>query len=139
MTAFTLTIKTAADLHAGEQARRAASVTTERDRRIDAGFIFDGIRYQTRPADRENVAGAASAALEAIVAGAQPGDLRWHGGARDFAWIAEDNTLVPMDAPTLRAFARAMMAHKQALIFAARDLKDRTEIPADITSDAYWP
>ncbi|MGR3463613.1 DUF4376 domain-containing protein [Limimaricola sp.] len=139
MTAFTLSIKTAAELHAEDQARRAAAVTVERDRRINAGFTFDGIRYQTRPADRENVAGAASAALEAIMGGAQVGDLRWHGGVTDFAWIAEDNSLQPMDAQTLRAFARAMMAHKQALIFAARDLKDRAEIPADITSDAYWP
>ena len=136
---FALSIKTAADLAAETQAQRRAAVTAERDRRIDGGFAFAGVAYQTRPADRENVAGAASAALEAIVGGAQPGDLRWHGGAADFAWIAADNALVPMDAQTLRGFARAMMAHKQALIFAARALKDRPEIPADVTADALWP
>ena len=130
---------TAADLDAAEQARRAAAVTAERDRRIAGGMVFGGVRYQTRAADRENVSGAASAALEAIVDGAQPGDLRWHGGDADFAWIAEDNSLTPMDAPTLRGFARAMMAHKQALIFAARALKDMAEIPEDFAADAHWP
>lgn len=114
-------------------------VDAERDRRIEAGFGFAGKLYQSRPEDRENIAGAAVAALAAIVAGAQPGDLRWHGGATDFAWIAADNSLVTMDAQTVFAFGQAAMAHKQAHIFAARALKDADPVPADYDDDAHWP
>ncbi|NDV53396.1 DUF4376 domain-containing protein [Salipiger sp. PrR003] len=116
-----------------------AAINAERDRRINGGFIFGGVVYQTRPEDRENMAGAATSALAAITDGAQPGDLRWHGGSSDFAWIAQDNTLVPMDAQTMLAFGQAAMAHKQAHIFAARALKDMPEAPSDITDDALWP
>lgn len=115
-----------------------ADVDAERDRRIDGGFEFAGVRYQTRPGDRENIAGASIAALGAIGAGAQPGDYRWHGGDSDFVWIAEDNSMTPMDAPTMFSFGQSAMAHKQSLIFAARALKDMDPIPADFDDDQYW-
>ena len=115
-------------------------VDAERDRRIDDGMVWDGVTYQTRPQDRENVAGASILALAAISNGAQPGDLRWHGEDTDFVWIAEDNSLNPMDAPTFFAFAQAMAKHKSAHIFAARAIKDMDTIPADYaTNEAYWP
>lgn len=114
-------------------------VDAERDRRISAGFTFAGKRYQTRPEDRENIAGASVAALGAMVDGAAAGNLRWHGGDTDFAWIAEDNSLTPMDAQTVYAFGQAAMAHKQAHIFAARALKNMAPIPADFADDGYWP
>src|SRR5690606_16556258 len=117
------------------QAAGEAAINAERDRRIVAGFEFDGRHYQSRPEDRENIAGAALAALAAISAGAQPGDLRWHGGETDFAWIAADNSLAPMDAQTMFAFGQAAMAHKQALIFAARAIKDAETLPEDVTDD----
>lgn len=117
----------------------AGNIDAERDRRINGGFIFEGVEYQSRPEDRENIAGAATAALGAIVAGAQPGDLRWHGGAEDFAWIAADNTMHTMDAQTVYAFGQAAMAHKQAHIFAARTLKDADPIPDDFADDQWWP
>ena len=117
----------------------AMKVNQERDRRIEAGFSYGGTLFQSRAADRENMAGAATAALAALMNGAQSGDLRWHGGDSDFAWIAADNTLVPMDAQGMFDFAQAAMAHKQAHIFAARVLKDGAEIPADFANDAYWP
>jgi len=123
------------------EAREAAerNVDAERDRRIVGGFPFAGHMFQTRAEDRENIAGASTAALAAIMNGAAAGDFRWHGGESEFAWIAEDNTLVPMDAQTMFAFGQAAMAHKQALIFAARTLKDAVEIPAGYTADEYWP
>ncbi len=120
------------------QADLKADIDAERDRRIDGGFIFEGVEYQSRPEDRENIAGAATAALGAIMAGAQPGDLRWHGGAEDFAWIAADNTMHTMDAQTVYAFGQAAMAHKQAHIFAARDIKDSESIPVDFAADRWW-
>ena len=136
---FALTIKTAADLNAEVQEQRRAAVNAERDRRIDAGFTFGGALYQSAPADRENIAGASTSALGAIQAGAQSGDLRWHGGASDFVWIGADNAETPMDAQTMWAFGQAAMAHKQEHIFAARALKDMAEIPEDFAADAYWP
>lgn len=121
------------------QADLKAGIDAERDRRISGGFIFAGVEYQSRSEDRENIAGAATAALGAIMAGAQPGDLRWHGGAEDFAWIAADNTMHTMDAQTVYAFGQAAMAHKQAHIFAARTLKDADPIPGDFADDKWWP
>ncbi|CAD0207388.1 hypothetical protein EN41_13870 [Agrobacterium tumefaciens] len=118
----------------------AAMVDAARDIRIASGFGFNGHVYQTRPEDRENIAGAATAALAAMVNGAQPGDVRWHGGDSDFEWIAADNSTHPLDAQTTFAMGQAAMAHKQAHIFAARTLKDMEPIPADFaTNDAYWP
>ena len=114
-------------------------VDVERDRRVAGGFVFGGNTFQARAEDRENIAGASTAALAAIVNGAQAGDLRWHGGDSDFCWIAADNTLVPMDAQTMFGCGQAAMAHKQAMIFAARALKDLVEIPADFADDRWWP
>lgn len=116
----------------------AADVDTERDRRIDAGVEFQGVLYQSRATDRENIAGAAQLAFMAIVAGAQAGDLRWSSAIADFAWVASDNSLVTMDAQTVVAFGKAAAERKQALIFAGRQLKDMTEIPADYTDDKWW-
>lgn len=129
------------DWTAPPTAPSASEVDAERDRRTDAGFTFAGVRYQSRPYDRENIAGASTAALGAMIAGAQAGNLRWHGGTSDFAWIAEDNSEVTMDAQTMFAFGQAAMAHKQAHIFAARALKDAIangQTP-DIADDANWP
>jgi hypothetical protein len=121
------------------RARTQGAIDAERDRRIDAGVTVNGTRFQTRPADRENVAGATQLATLAVMAGAQAGDLRWHGGESDFAWIAEDNSIVTMDAQTVIAFGQAVAAHKSSHIFAARSLKDSDPIPSDYTSDTYWP
>lgn len=121
------------------RARTQDAIDAERDRRIDGGVTFNGTRFQTRPADRENVAGATQLATLAVMAGAQAGNLRWHGGASDFAWIAEDNSIVTMDAQTVIAFGQAVAAHKSAHIFAARAIKDADPIPADYTANGYWP
>lgn len=118
----------------------STDVDIERDRRIENGFTFDGVQYQSRPQDLENIAGAATAALGAIVAGALPGNLRWHGGDADFVWLAADNSATPLDAHQTLAFAQTAMAHKQAHIFAARAMKDAFPIPADYaTNGGYWP
>ncbi|WP_182422032.1 DUF4376 domain-containing protein [Aureimonas sp. ME7] len=118
----------------------AADIDAERDRRIEAGFTFAGKAFQARPADRENILGAASLAHMAMtLQNKKPGDLRWHGGEDDFVWIAADNSLVPMDAPTVMAFGQVAANHKSAHTFAARALKDLDEIPADFADDRHWP
>lgn len=119
-----------------------AGIDAERDRRTDGGFVFGGVRYQSRPGDRENIAGASLAALGAINAGAQAGNLRWASTDKDFTWIAEDNSLMPMDAQTVFALGQAAMAHKQGLIFAARAVKDAVQAATDEASAraaAEWP
>lgn len=113
-------------------------VDIERDRRISAGFMFNSVKYQSRPEDRENIAGSSQVAFAAMVGGAQPGNFFWHGGSDEFVWIAEDNTLHPMDAQTMFEFGKAAMAHKQAMIFKARAIKDIDPIPANYADDTYW-
>jgi hypothetical protein len=132
-------ISSAQSLAAEARLAAAQNVDQERDRRVDAGFTFNGVLYQSRATDRENIAGAAQLGFMAVVAGAQPGDLRWASADSDFRWIAADNTTVAMDAQTVVGFGRACAGQKQAQIFAARALKDMTPIPADYTDDKYWP
>lgn len=115
------------------------AVDAERDRRIDAGIMFNGVLYQSRSGDRENITGAAQMAFMAVVAGAQPGDLRWAEEDEDFEWIAEDNSRVPMDAPTVVAFGKTAALRKQALVFAGSNLKKQSPIPTDYTDDKWWP
>lgn len=117
----------------------AAEVNAERDRRISAGFTFDGKRFAFDPDSKQRVTGAATLAGFAIAQGAAAGYLLWHGGATPFVWIADDNTLVEMDAPTCFAFGQAAAAHETAHIFAARQLKDISPIPADYADDTHWP
>lgn len=131
-------VATADDI-ARVQRRQPVAVDKERDRRVDAGVEFQGVMFQSRATDRENIAGAAQLAFMAVVAGAQPGDLRWSNPEQDFTWIASDNSLVAMDAQTVVAFGKAAAERKQALIFAARQLKDMEQIPDDYTDDKWWP
>ncbi|MEZ5782062.1 MAG: DUF4376 domain-containing protein [Rhizobiaceae bacterium] len=95
-------------------------VDAERDRRIEAGFEFNGVMFQARAQDQKRIAGAGTLALGAMVAGVQPGNLRWHGGSEDFAWIAADNTTMPMDAQTVFLFGQAAANWESLHVFAAR-------------------
>lgn len=118
----------------------AGRVDEERDRRIAAGYTFNGVLYQTeRQADRENILGAQGTSLAAMFAGAQEGDLRWSTPESDFFWIAADNSRVPMDAQTTQAFAQGAMAYKAKLVIAGSNLKGMTPIPADYADDKWWP
>lgn len=138
----------AEEIAAEAEARRAALaplIDTERDRRISAGFEFVGVWYQSRlPApgragDWEVFSGKALEALMAVLNGSQPGDLRWSDPVEDFAWIAADNSRVPMDAQTVIELAKAASAHRGRHTFAGSDLKQMQPIPADYTDDQWWP
>lgn len=116
----------------------SAMVDSERDRRISAGFEFSGTMYQSRPADWEVYSGKALDAFIAISSGAQPGDLRWSDPDSDFAWIAADNSRVPMDAQTVIELAKAASAHRTRLTFAGSDIKSLDPIPEDYGADWRW-
>lgn len=113
-------------------------VTFERDRRIDAGFLFNGKLFQSRATDRENILGNAQLAFMAVSGGAEEKNLRWADVNSDFSWIAADNSMVTMDAQTMLAFAKASAAQKARLIFRAREIKDLVPRPADVTDDKLW-
>ncbi len=115
------------------------AINVERDRRIAAGFRFEGKRFDFDRDSVTNITGAGALAGIAVAMGARAGGLRWADPDRDFTWLAADNTHVPMSASTYFAFARAAMLHKQAHIFAARAIKDMVPIPDNFTDDKYWP
>ncbi|RIY00228.1 DUF4376 domain-containing protein [Aureimonas flava] len=125
----------------------ADEVEAEKVRRIEIGFPFMGKTIQSRQEDRENIAGAKSAAQDAKLLGAEPGELSWQKrldtdkGAEIFAWITADNSLLQLDADAMIAMGYAAMLHKQRLIFVAKGIKDRVaagERIADVTADALW-
>ncbi|CDZ43102.1 Hypothetical protein NGAL_HAMBI1146_58750 [Neorhizobium galegae bv. officinalis] len=124
----------------------SADVDIERDRRITAGFTFEGVLFQSDKEARENIMGAHKAASDAMMLfGAQPGNLAWRqlldpAGPEVFEWIASDNSRVPMDAQTVLRFGYAALTHKASHIFAASDLKSMDQIPEDFaTNPVYWP
>lgn len=112
-------------------------VNAERDRRMGA-FSFGGKVYDLQSQSLANVSGAGTLALAALINGAQVGDLRWADPDADFTWIANDNTLVPMDAQTTWAFAQTAAAWRKHCIFKARALKDMSPIPSNYTADSHW-
>lgn len=122
-----------------------AQVDAERDRRIAAGFTFQGKLYQTRDMDLRNINGVSTAATVALMNGALAGDYRWANAVpedtTEFTWIAADNTLVKMDAFTAIAFGQSAMAHVSALTMDGRLIKNRIASgeTLDITDNALWP
>lgn len=123
-------------------AQRCAAVDALRDAKIAAGFTFAGTAFQTDPDSVKRIAGTASAAHVAITQdGAEAGDLRWADPASDFVWIATDNSLIAMDAPTAIAFGQAYLAFERRLVFAASAIKTRIRDgeTVDIETAAEWP
>jgi hypothetical protein len=105
-----------------------AQVNTERDTRIRSPFTFNGTPFDYDAESQKRITGAASLAGFAMTLGGKlPGDLLWHGGDTPFTWIAADNSLVQMDAPTTFALGQAAAAWESAHIFVARALKDAIE------------
>lgn len=115
-------------------------VDIERDRRTASGFTFAGVAYQLDEKSISRVTAMGADARFAVLGGAQPDDLRWADPDNDFGWIATDNSVTPMDAPTMATFADAAKLWVSQHIFAARALKNADPIPLDYASNpAYWP
>ena len=131
------------------QPRALAQIDAKRDAIIEGGFDFhlngQVHRIQSRQSDRENVMGLAQAAQGAIMAGSQPGDLRWITPSQDFGFITADNTIIALDARDMLSMYEQGLGFKAAATFHARDLKNAVlacqtdeEISAlDLTSG--WP
>lgn len=113
-------------------------VDAERDHRLQT-FMYDGKLFDYDPVSRGRIETARNSAGWAMVAGKQPGDLRWADPNVDFGWIAADNSFVTMDAPTTLAFGNAAAAWEGLHIVKARLLKDMNPIPGDFQNDTYWP
>lgn len=134
--------KTSEELAAEEASKRnslLASINSYRDELIAQGFWFNSVRYDSRPEDQKRISGAALLAFMAASQGAEANNFLWHGGTEPFSWIAQDNSIVQMDAPTVIAFGQTAAEHERAHIFAARTLKDMDPIPADWNDATYWP
>jgi hypothetical protein len=118
----------------------SSQIDAERDRRRSI-YTFGGKVYQTAEGQNEmKITAAGAMAKFALLQGAQAGNLRWASPITDFGWIALDNTITPMDAPTMSAFADGVAAWVSAHIFAARLLKNQDPIPQDFaTNNEYWP
>lgn len=116
-----------------------ADVNAERNRRMRGTFTFQGVEFNVDADSLQRITGAGTLAGFAMFSGAQAGNLFWHGGTAPFAWIAADNTVVTMDAPTAFAFGQAAAKNESLHIFAAKALKDMDPIPTDYTADTYWP
>lgn len=121
----------------------AALVDAERDRRIAAGFTYQGERFQSRPQDQDNIRDAYLRALATIGRGeGQMGDVMWYGASQPFGWIAEDNSVMALDAPGMVDLGNALGDRKKNLTFAGFAIKERLrlgEVIPDITADALWP
>lgn len=115
-----------------------ADVDAERDRRIAETFAFSGKSFQLDPASQGRITAMGADARFAVLGGAQPGDLRWADPDTDFAWIAADNTVLPMDAQTMVEFSSAAKLWVMTHTFIGRAIKNLDPIPADFADDIYW-
>ena len=136
---FSLNITTAAEIASEIQQSMRVKVNAERNRRMNLTFAFAGKEFDCDQDSLARITGAAALAGFAMGAGAGAGNLRWHGGAADFAWIAADNTLTAMDAQTCFAFGQAAANNQSAHIFAGATIKGMDPIPADYAADSRWP
>lgn len=121
-------------------------VNTERDRRVSSGLPFNSSVFDFDQRGKDNITGAASLAKFAVLAGAQPGDYKWHvtdpankDSAQPFSWITQDNSLVLLDAQTTSSLGDAAANWETVHVFAARSLKEMSPIPLDFEDDKYWP
>jgi hypothetical protein len=101
--------------------------------------MFEGVKFQARIEDQKRITGASILATIAVMNGAQVGDYRWHGGTSDFVWIADDNSLVIMDAFDIINFGKKAAEWESNHVFAAYALKEMNPIPEDFRDDKYWP
>lgn len=117
---------------------RKREIAREQFQRTKNKFTFMNTLFDFDTVSQTRIDGASALAIAAMASGAQVGDLRWHGGTEDFAWITQDNSIILMDAQTVLGLGKAAAEHVRAHVFAARALKDDPTI-TDVTADIHWP
>lgn len=118
------------------RADKWAMVRAIRDRLIDAGLHVDGIgTFDSDAAARQNVLGAASAAMIAQAGGAE----------FSVVWTLRDNSRATLDAAQIIAVQIAGVTRIDALHGHAADLRVLIQSATDVTSlaaidiDGGWP
>lgn len=132
---FSLNIKTAEDLAAEDQARLAAAVNAERDRRIMLGTTvtvtgLGAIPVQGRPVDQVNLMALADTARDLIAAGVTGAVIPFRDG---------DNVLHDLTPAQMLEVSRQGKEAAGAIYAASWALKDGAEIPAKYADDDHWP
>lgn len=117
----------------------AADVDIERDRRIDAGIIFNGVLFDSDNTSRNNANSYTLTLLTYLFGGsATPGYYYWHGGGTPFSWTTASNSAYVMDAYTMRDFINALNDHFALFTLSATRIKSLPVIPLDYTNDVHW-
>ena len=104
---------------------KITSVGTLLTQVINGGVTFESKSFQLDESSRQNLDSASLlATLAQLNGGGKANDLRWANPNVDFGWIAIDNSILPMDAPTVVNFGKLSAAYYTSLIFTARAMKD---------------
>jgi len=103
------------DALSGRKERLRLRVNELREELLDEGITVNGVEFQSRPGDRENIAGALQLATLAASQG-QPFSIEW---------IAKDNTVHTLDFAFIVALGQAVANRKAELIFRGRAVKDQ--------------
>lgn len=132
---FELNVKTADDLAAEEQERRASGVNAERDRRLAMGATVDvtgigPIPVQGRAADQINLMALGDTAKDLIAAGVTDPIIPFRDG---------DNVIHDLTPEQVAEMARKGKEAASAIYAASWALKDSGYIPDDYADDRHWP
>lgn len=115
-------------------------IDAERDRRTAQTFQFGGKFFQLDERSISRITAMGADARFATAAGAEEGDYFWADPTTPFSFIATDNSVMPMDAQTMTAFANAAKLWVSRHTFAGLVVKSMDPRPADYaTNEAYWP
>lgn len=104
------------------------AIDVERDDKLLL-LEFEGNIYRVDMASIAALGNAAVCAYAALSEGAGNGNLQWLEPGHDFAWIAENNRQIFMDARTLVRFHRAAVAWRSKHALVARSRKDGVFTP----------
>lgn len=119
-------------------------VNKERDRRIQAGFIYNGKVFDNDPISKSRIIGGAALAIAALMNAMinqtpiEHGNYYWDNGFEPFGWIVQDNTVMPLDVYQMIELGQVAAAWEKRHIDAAYALKNMSPIPRDYKDDMYW-
>lgn len=123
---FLKNIKTPDDLLQEYKEQKVSQINSLRDSKLNT-FVYNGVEFQTRPTDRENILGEA---LKIAL-----------GKTDDIIWIASDNSIVTFTATEFVAFANAVGEAKRECIFKGRMMKDAilAALSKEEVDSIEWP